>query len=213
MDALQEQGQVAGGRLLSMNGIIIFQKNAELGKVKTRLAATIGDQAALEAYQQLVKYTHKVASQTTADKMLFFTDYLEEDLSKYPSHYRFELQSGEDLGDKMKNAFKQLINEKYDRLVIIGTDCAEITSELISEAFEVLKNHEVVIGPAHDGGYYLLGMRRFIPDLFDGIPWSTEQVASLTIEYLENNKVSYGLLPTLSDVDFEEDWIKFKDKL
>ncbi|WP_339864590.1 TIGR04282 family arsenosugar biosynthesis glycosyltransferase [uncultured Algoriphagus sp.] len=194
-------------------GLLIFQKNAEMGKVKTRLAASIGDEAALEAYNQLVDYTHKVVKRTPADKILFFSNHLEEDLSNYSKEYRFELQSGKDLGEKMSNAFQQLFKENYDHLVIIGTDCAEITAKLISAAFETLEESEVVIGPAHDGGYYLLGMRSFIPGLFKGIPWSTDQVAALTKEYLSQNEISFGLLPVLSDVDFEEDWVKCKDNL
>ena len=195
------------------DGIIIFQKNAELGKVKTRLAATIGDQAAFDAYRILVDFTHKVVQNSSAVKFLFFSNFLEENINLYPTDYRFELQSGEGLGEKMSDAFQRLFNEKFERLIIIGTDCAEITSGLISEAFEMLKECEVVMGPAHDGGYYLLGMRTFIPGLFHGIPWSTDQVASLTEQYLNRNKISYGLLPILSDVDYEEDWIRIKDKL
>lgn len=207
-------GQVVEEQQLNMKeGILIFQKNAELGKVKTRLAATIGDQKAFEAYQQLVNYTHKIVSQSPAQKILFFTSSLEEDLSKYSSHYRFELQSGDELGEKMGNSFRQLFEEKFDRLVIIGTDCAEITAELISKAFAALKEQEVVIGPAHDGGYYLLGMRKFVPGLFKDIPWSTDQVAALTKDYLTRHGISFALLPTLSDVDIEEDWDRFKDKL
>ena len=194
-------------------GLLIFQKNAEMGKVKTRLAASIGDEAAFEAYNQLVDYTHKVVKRTPADKILFFSNHLEEDLSNYSKEYRFELQSGKDLGEKMSNAFQQLFKENYDHLVIIGTDCAEITAKLISAAFEALEESEVVIGPAHDGGYYLLGMRSFIPGLFKGIPWSTDQVAALTKEYLSQNEISFGLLPVLSDVDFEKDWVKCKDNL
>ncbi|REG92724.1 TIGR04282 family arsenosugar biosynthesis glycosyltransferase [Algoriphagus antarcticus] len=195
------------------DGILIFQKNAELGKVKTRLAATIGDQAAFEAYQLLVKFTHKVVSKSPVQKILFFSDHLEEDLSKYPSEYRFELQSGQDLGEKMSNAFQQLFEEKFDRLIIVGTDCAEITAELISEAFDELDENDAVIGPAHDGGYYLLGMRKFIPGLFKGIPWSTDKVSSLTKEYLTQNEICFALLPTLSDVDYEQEWNRFKYKL
>ena len=194
-------------------GILIFQKNAALGQVKTRLAATIGDHAALQAYHLLIQYTHDVVAQSSAQKILFFSNHLEQNESKYLKDYRFELQSGSDLGDKMRNAFQMLFDEGYERLVIIGTDCAEITSELISEAFELLKTNEVVIGPAHDGGYYLLGMRSFIPKLFKGIPWSTDQVLALTKEYLTQDEISFALLPVLSDVDFEEDWNKFKHKL
>lgn len=214
MDVQPGQAQAAGGLLPSMKeGIVIFQKNAQLGKVKTRLAATIGDQAAFEAYGLLVKFTHKAISQNEAPKILFFSDHLESDLAKYPQNYRFELQLGTDLGEKMSNAFQQLFEEKFDRLIIIGTDCAEITSELISDAFEKLDKNEVVIGPADDGGYYLLGMRRFIPGLFEGIPWSTDQVTALTKEYLTRNEIPFALLPTLSDVDFAEDWNRFKDKI
>ncbi|WP_192349816.1 TIGR04282 family arsenosugar biosynthesis glycosyltransferase [Algoriphagus sp. Y33] len=194
------------------DGLLIFQKNAEPGKVKTRLAATMGDQAAFEVYGQLVEYTHSVAAQCPAQKILFFSNCLEGDLSVYPTNYRFELQSGGGLGEKMSNAFQLLFGEKFDRLVIIGTDCVEITSEHISAAFEKLNTREVVIGPAEDGGYYLLGMRKFIPGLFTGIPWSTDQVASLTKEYLTRNEISFALLPMLSDVDFEEDWNRAKDK-
>ncbi|SFB11915.1 hypothetical protein SAMN04489723_104301 [Algoriphagus aquimarinus] len=214
MVALQELDQVAEVLLYNMKfGILIFQKNAELGKVKTRLAATIGDQGAFEAYQLLVNYTHKVVSQSPFEKILFYSNHLEEDRAKYPENYRFELQSGDGLGDKMGNAFQRLFEDKFDSLIIIGTDCAEISPELIAEAFERLKDSDVVIGPAHDGGYYLLGMRKFIPGLFEGIPWSTDQVATLTMNYLEKHQISFDLLPTLSDVDFEEDWNKFKHKL
>ena len=195
------------------DGIIIFQKNEELGKVKTRLAATIGDQKALEAYQKLVAFTHKIVSQSPAQKILFFSESMEADLSKYTSDYRFELQTGEGLGEKMCNSFHQLFEEKFERLTIIGTDCAEITPELISKAFEALNEEEVVIGPAHDGGYYLLGMRKFIPGLFKNILWSTDQVTIQTKEYLKANNFSFSILPTLSDVDLAEDWERFKDKL
>ncbi|MEB2784168.1 TIGR04282 family arsenosugar biosynthesis glycosyltransferase [Algoriphagus persicinus] len=194
-------------------GIVIFQKNAEPGKVKTRLAATIGDQQAFEAYQLLVNVTHKIASQYPAQKILFFSNHLEVNSSVYPENYRFELQSGQDLGDKMSHALQRLFQENFDRLIIIGTDCAEITPKLISKAFEELEANEVVIGPATDGGYYLLGMTTFISGLFEGIPWSTDQVAALTIEYLKKNEITFALLPTLSDVDFEVDWNRFKDKL
>jgi rSAM/selenodomain-associated transferase 1 len=194
-------------------GIIIFQKNAVLGKVKTRLAATIGNQKALEAYQQLVNYTHKIISQSPAQKVLFFSNSIDIDLSNYSLDYRFELQSGKELGEKMSNSFRQLFEEEFESLIIIGTDCAEITTELIAEAFEALKKREVVIGPAHDGGYYLLGMRKYIPGLFRDIPWSTDQVTNQTKDYLTANNLSFSILPTLSDVDLAEDWERFKHKL
>ncbi len=214
MVALREQGRAVVELLPDMrDAVLIFQKNARLGKVKTRLAAGIGDHAALKVYELLVSYTHRVLSQVDAQKVLFYSDYFEMDLSIYPKNYRFELQSGSGLGEKMSNAFQKLFNEGFDRLLIIGTDCAELTPELINEAFDKLEENEVVIGPAEDGGYYLLGMRRFIPGVFRGIPWSTDQVAALTKDYLSLNGYSYSQLSTLSDVDVIEDWNKVKDKI
>ncbi|MCE7056718.1 TIGR04282 family arsenosugar biosynthesis glycosyltransferase [Algoriphagus sp. AGSA1] len=195
------------------DAVLIFQKNTQLGKVKTRLAAAIGDQAALHAYELLVKYTHRVASRLKAQKILWFSDYMEEDLSSYPKNYRFELQSGSGLGEKMSNAFQKLFTENFDRLLIIGTDCAELTPELLDTAFKELEENDVVIGPALDGGYYLLGMRKFIPGIFQGIPWSTDQVAALTKDYLSRNGYSYSQLKPLSDVDVIEDWNQVKGKL
>lgn len=214
MDVLPVQAQAAEELPPDMkDGLLIFQKNLLMGKVKTRLAETMGDRAAFEAYQRLVDYTHQAASKSPIQKILFFSDYLEEDVSNFPQGYRFELQSAGGLGEKMGNAFQKLFGENFDRLVIIGTDCAEITPEIISRAFDSLEDREVVIGPAKDGGYYLLGMREFHPGLFEGIPWSTDQVASLTLDYLAGNRISYAVLPTLADVDVEADWIKVKNKL
>ncbi|WP_439487333.1 TIGR04282 family arsenosugar biosynthesis glycosyltransferase [Algoriphagus sp.] len=214
MDALREQGRAVAVPLPDMkDAVLIFQKNAKLGKVKTRLAAAIGDQEALDAYKLLVNYTHQIVSRVKAQKILWFSDFIEEDLSPYPHNYRFELQSGSSLGDKMSHAFQELFEEGFDRLLIIGTDCAELTPELINTAFEKLEESDVVIGPALDGGYYLLGMRKFIPGVFQGIPWSTDQVAKLTIDYLSLTGYSYSQLTPLSDVDVIKDWNQVKGKL
>jgi len=194
-------------------GLIIFQKNAEPGKVKTRLAKDIGDKAAFEAYLQLVSYTHKVAAACEVDKLLFFSDYLENNLENYPVDYRFELQSGNDLGQKMRNAFHTFFAEGYRQLVIIGTDCPEISPDLIERAFAYLEENDAVIGPAEDGGYYLLGMKTLISGLFEGIPWSTSQVSTITKDFLTANNYTFAILPVLSDVDYKEDWDKFKSQL
>lgn len=209
-----EQAQVVGELPFNMkNGIIIFQKNEELGKVKTRLAASIGDEGALEAYQQLTSFTHRILKESFAKKILFFSSYIPQDIKKYQGNYSFEVQSEGGLGEKMKDAFRRIFNSGFEKLVIVGTDCPEISNEIIKEAFLQLENNDVVIGPANDGGYYLLGMNKLVNGVFEDIPWSTDEVANLTKDYLELNNFSYSLLPILSDIDYEEDWDKFKSMI
>lgn len=213
MVVLLEQVQAVVDPLPNMKkAIIIFQKNAELGKVKTRLAEGVGDQAALAIYTLLVDYTHEVLAGTEATKFLFYSNYIPEEDAEFGDDYKFELQSSGDLGKKMCEAFAHVFKNDYDQVLVIGTDCAELSVALIAEAFQSLTNHQVVLGPATDGGYYLLGMREFIPGVFDHIPWSTDQVAGLTKEYLLQNDISFKLLKTLSDVDHQEDWEKVKSK-
>ena len=110
----------------------------------------------------------------------------------------------------MKAAFSFLFQEKYNKIVIIGSDCFELTNAIIDNAFIALNEHDVVIGPATDGGYYLLGMRQFFPFIFDDKHWSTEYVFTETTEDLDNHKISYAVLQQLTDVDTEEDWLKTK---
>ncbi|WP_296699238.1 TIGR04282 family arsenosugar biosynthesis glycosyltransferase [Algoriphagus sp.] len=194
-------------------GIIIFQKNAELGKVKTRLAASVGDHQALEIYKTLIYHTYLQIQSIDAEKLVYFSEYVEPDFKKNENLIHFFIQSKGDLGEKMSNAFRNQFEKGFDKLLIIGTDCPEITSEIVDKAFLHLENSEVVIGPAKDGGYYLLGMNRFIPGIFKNIKWSSDQVLKSTKLFLESNKINHSFLPILSDVDHLEDWELFKDKL
>jgi rSAM/selenodomain-associated transferase 1 len=107
----------------------------------------------------------------------------------------------------MKNAFQQIC-QTHQKVVIIGSDCPSLTKEIINEAFEKLKSFPFVIGPAKDGGYYLLGMNQHSPTIFDNISWSTSHVFPKTIEFIERLNKTYYLLPELSDIDNEEDWKK-----
>jgi rSAM/selenodomain-associated transferase 1 len=194
-------------------GIIIFQKNTELGKVKTRIAQTLGKQEALEIYQVLVNYTHQQLQPIECEKLLYYSEFIEEDFKNFDKTYSAFIQTEGDLGQKMGDAFQNQFRDGFSKLLIIGTDCPEISAEIIQEAFEKLENTDIVIGPASDGGYYLLGLNRFIPGLFMNIPWSSEKVLSTTQSFLDENNISFALLPLLSDVDYQEDWEKFKDKL
>jgi len=187
--------------------LIIFQKMAVAGKVKTRIAKNVGDEVALEIYKKLVLYTHDIASEITGDKIIYFSNnQLEKTQENIPDQFQIEIQSGIDLGQKMANAFEEILAKGYEKVLLIGTDCGMLTSDLLDKGFEILDEKDLVIGPAKDGGYYLIGMKILRTEIFETIPWSTEEVFGLTLKRVESEGLSYGLLPVLSDVDTYEDW-------
>jgi len=196
----------------SKNAIIIFQKNLIPGMVKTRLAATVGNQQAMEIYRELVAFTHMQAIDVAdADVWIFFSESLEELEEKVQKHITaMMVQEGSDLGKRMHNAFETIFGMGYAQAVLIGTDCPEISPEIIETALSSLNKNEVVIGPALDGGYYLIGMKKVHQNLFEQMPWSTENVLPLTLQKIKQHNLSFGLLTALSDVDTEEDWLNFK---
>ena len=125
-----------------------------------------------------------------------------------PRLFNKHLQSPGDLGTKMRTAFKENL-EAHQKVVIIGSDCASLSPEIVTTAFLELEHHDFVIGPAMDGGYYLLGMKQYFPQVFADIAWSTDQVCASTIERIQSIPASYFLLPELSDIDYAEDWEKY----
>ena|SRR5690554_64271 len=185
--------------------LMIFAKNPELGKVKTRLAKTIGEEQALMIYVKLLEHTHAVADKVFADKAVFYSNKVQDfDILDYYKFPKF-LQKGKDLGERMERAFGQAFTQDYDKVVVIGSDCIEITPEIIEDALTALDDYNVVVGPAHDGGYYLLGMDRHYPHLFKGKTWSSPDVFLDTLLDIQKLKLSYSILPTLNDVDEEKD--------
>jgi uncharacterized protein len=179
----------------------------EKGKVKTRLAKTVGDDQALKIYKALLKHTCDVVQSVSTQRFLFYSNFIDQNDDWPIAHFHKLLQSGPDLGEKMKNAFEQIF-QSHEKVVIIGSDCPALTDKIVNEAFEKLESFPFVIGPATDGGYYLLGMNQFSPAIFDNVEWSTSQVTSKTIKIIRNSSKSYHLLPELSDIDNEEDWEK-----
>ena len=190
------------------SALLIFIKNIEKGKVKTRLAATVGDDKALEIYQALLGHTRKIAMATDAERYLFYSQFIEEKDEWSDKYFQKLVQIDGDLGEKMAEGFRHAF-EKHPKVVIVGSDCASLTEEIVADAFLVLEDKDFVIGPAIDGGYYLIGMRQFSPAVFQNIEWSTAAVFPDTIAKIEAMGKTYGLLPTLSDIDFEEDWNKY----
>ncbi|TPE44472.1 TIGR04282 family arsenosugar biosynthesis glycosyltransferase [Pontibacter mangrovi] len=181
--------------------LLLFVRNPELGKVKTRLAAAVGPEKALEVYVHLLQHTRQVTQQLPVDKRVYYTGTVnQEDL--WPNQvYQKRVQTEGDLGKKMQAAFAEAFLEGYTSVVIIGSDCLQLTPEIIARAYQELETHEVVIGPALDGGYYLLGMNCLYPRLFQNKQWSTEHVFQETMQDVQQLQLPYALLPRLSDID------------
>jgi len=179
--------------------LIIFVKNPILGKVKTRLAADIGNERALYIYQKLQEKTHDVTDSTEFIKWVFYTEKVEED-DLWNQGYEKKVQQGFDLGERMTNAFEVGFTFGYRKICIIGSDCYELDTNVLKKAFNCLQSHDFVIGPAADGGYYLLGMNKFHPEVFKNKAWSTDRVLPQTIKDIELTGRSYYLLPTLNDI-------------
>lgn len=190
------------------NTLLIFIKNLEKGKVKTRLASTLGDEKALAIYKALLDHTRKIAQSLEVNRLLFYSNYIIGNDEWPAENFDKQVQEGSGLGDKMSHAFEYAF-QKHGKVIIIGSDCASLTSEIVDEAFQLLNTHPFVIGPAIDGGYYLLGMNYYAPEVFKNIEWSTSSVFQKTIEIIKSLDKTYALLPKLSDIDFEEDWEKY----
>ncbi|GAA4827996.1 TIGR04282 family arsenosugar biosynthesis glycosyltransferase [Algivirga pacifica] len=197
--------------MLKKEQLIIFVKNPIKGKVKTRLGATIGNAKAVEVYRKLLAYTHKVTHALQLTKKVYYGDFVNPDDLWDTEGYEKHLQAEGDLGQRMASAFQDCFRSGAEKVVIIGSDLPELTTTILEEAFDALEQQEVVIGPATDGGYYLLGMRQYDPILFEDIVWSTDTVFSTTIQKLEKTQRSYTLLPVCSDLDREEDLRRFPE--
>lgn len=192
------------------NALLIFVKNLIYGQVKTRLAAAVGNDKALNIYQQLLQHTNNICKNIHANKIVFYSDFIEEDIWK-TKEFKKKIQQGNDLGERMKNAFIKAFESGFEKVIIVGTDCPQINESILENAFAKLDSFDVVLGPANDGGYYLLGMKKLQPFLFENIKWSTGSVLKETISRCEKNDLSYFLLPELIDIDEEKDLVHLKE--
>ena len=185
------------------NALIIFVRNPVLGKVKTRLAATIGNEKTLMLYKHLLQHTHAICEHLSVTKFVYYADYINED--DLWNGFEKRLQQGDDLGERMKNAFAELFDTGFKNICIIGSDCYELSSDILADAFEKLKTADVIAGPVTDGGYYILGMNKPVPDFFTNKEWSTDTVFADTLKDAAALKLSLHQLPILHDIDTEED--------
>lgn len=191
--------------------MLVFVRAPEPGRVKTRLAAAIGAEGALRVYKRLAEHTVAEVRALAAEDVevrVHYTpadagDAVREWLGDGPV-YLPQAESG-DLGVRMGDAFAGAFAAGVERVVIVGSDLPELTAALLRRAFEALDAHPAVLGPARDGGYYLLGMRRMIGGIFSGVPWSTSDVLAATLERFHAAGVEPAMLEELADVDEVED--------
>jgi rSAM/selenodomain-associated transferase 1 len=187
--------------------LLIFIRNSILGKVKTRLAADIGPELTLKVYQKLLDHTRQVAEQVNAKRIVCYSDFVDPEDTWGAGTFTKEVQNQvHDLGLRMSHAFEHAFAQSPGAgVVIIGSDCAQLNSAHLKAAYGALYQHDIVIGPAHDGGYYLLGMRAMHQDLFTHMKWSTETVCADTRKRALDLGLTVFDLPMLHDVDNLED--------
>ena len=180
--------------------LIIFARPPVLGTVKQRLASQVGPEKALQVYTRLLNHTLQVAE----DCGVSFTLYSTNPYHNFTPNYK--IQSGKNLGERMFNAIKsELDTETSTQVCLIGSDTVEINAEILKISFSNLLQNDLVIGPAKDGGYYLIGMKKAYPELFVNIDWSTPKVLEQTLTKANHLGLKSHLLQELSDVDTDED--------
>jgi uncharacterized protein len=185
--------------------VIIFVRHPQKGRVKTRLASTMGDDKALAIYKLLLLHTYSLVQNGKIPVYVYYTDDIVQDDLWQGEYIIKKQQHGTDLGNRMSNAFGEVFTAGHQKVIIIGSDCFELSPAEMIAAFNALEENDAVIGPATDGGYYLLGLKKLIPAIFKNIAWSTATVKDDTVKILNKNNYSLSLLQTLTDVDEEKD--------
>ena len=206
MDRLADQQlkvSVTKTKQLSKNLLLILTRNPELGKCKSRLAAKVGDQAALDIYNFLLDKTVSFTKDLKVEKWVYYSETIWMDDIWDNKVYKKKLQVGNDLGERMMNAFDEGFMAGFENIIIIGSDMFHLDQTDLEAAFSKLMDHDFVLGPAEDGGYYLLGMKSLKKELFQNKEWGTNTVLADTLSDIKDEK--FVLLDEKNDVDYYED--------
>ena len=185
--------------------LLIFCKNPVLGQCKTRLAASIGAEKALAVYEFLLTHTAKITAKVQAKRVVHYSNYIQTQDAFSDTIFNKAVQSGSDLGQRMAHALEEAFDQGATKAILIGSDLYDLSAALIESAFEALNDHDAVIGPASDGGYYLIGMNQPISEIFNNKYWGTPSVLSDTLTNLTPYKtailVEKNDIDTLSDLE------------
>lgn len=191
--------------------LLVFAKTPLLGKVKTRLAETLGQEKALWVYQQLLVKTEGVVQQVFSKVVVFYAGQSASDFRGCFKDFQKKPQQGKDLGARMYHAFEWGFAQGYPKVIGIGADLWNLDQGTIEGALSALDATDVVLGPANDGGYYLIGMRTFHPELFKNKTWSSPDLMRETLKDLQSKRVA--LLEEKSDIDSYKDLVLHLDLL
>lgn len=193
------------------NCLIIFVRNPEKGKVKTRLAKDFGESETLELYKNFIR---DILERTKSDKyeirVFAWPPGSDVHLAKiFGATYKYRHQKGNDLGSRMRHAISESFEEGFKKVILIGSDVPHIKNDVIEAGFLSLEKKNSVIGPAKDGGYYLIGFNKesFFEDAFKDIEWGQNTVYDKTLKKLD--KVGYAVLDLMGDIDYLEDLMEF----
>jgi uncharacterized protein len=196
-----------------VNNILgVFAKYPEPGKVKTRLARDIGSTGAMRVYKTIAEMVLRRTAPDKGDygRIVFYSpSAMKGRFEEWLPGERLLPQRGRDIGEKMKNALMDLFTFGARKAAVVGVDLPDLDRDIIKRSFLELDSADIVIGPALDGGYYLIGMKMLFPELFRGIPWSSDKVFEETIETIHKLGLNYSVIGPLSDVDTVEDLRKF----
>ena len=186
--------------------LMIFVRNPIIGTVKTRLASKIGNKLALKVYNELTRHTASICEKIKTKKKIYYSkEIIYNDLWS-DLVFQKQLQCEGDLGQRMKTAFDEAFDEGYNKVIIIGSDVYSLSELIIQQAFHKLNYHDVVIGPALDGGYYLLGLKMSYPKIFNNKNWGTKSVLKETLHDLKSKSIFF--LNPQNDIDDYEDLLK-----
>jgi rSAM/selenodomain-associated transferase 1 len=195
--------------------VVVFARVPALGRVKTRLAASIGEAGALMAYRELAESTlGAIAALPDCDRVVAFTpDEGEREMRLWLGDAaRYEAQAHGDLGRRMHAAIARRLAEGAERVAVIGTDCPDVGAADVERAFEKLADADLVLGPATDGGYWLIAMKAALEAPFDRIPWSNPDTLTETLRRAREFGLKVALLDRKTDVDTVVEWRAWKER-
>jgi uncharacterized protein len=187
--------------------LIVFVKAPRPGSVKTRLAQAVGPVAACDAYRVLVNRVLDRIAAASSVQIRFGPDNAEDEIRHWMKPgWTLARQGYGDLGERLQRAFADAFASGARRVAIIGSDCPYLGFEDVVEAWRALDTHDVVLGPASDGGYWLIALRETTPKIFEAIPWGTAEVLNRTLSQIDAAKLRRHLLRELRDIDTVKDW-------
>jgi uncharacterized protein len=181
--------------------LIIFVKNPVLGEVKPKLSESLGKEKALHIHTNLINNIAETFANVEVDKFVFYSSLIPEEPKFNSNEYKLRVQEGNNLGERMSQAFNYCFQKKYKHIVFIGTDCPDLEVKDINQSFKLLLTKDVIIGPSSKGGYYLLGLNAPLNALFEDMPWHTDSVFKKTyLEALSHHK-KIALLEEKTDIE------------